>query len=86
MQPAASPMDSVPWQVRLAPTGKLMSCLVSGTPGLLRTHSAADRPSAIIRAEAGSELACDAFRSGCCCTLLLYQALEPWAQDFELCF
>jgi hypothetical protein len=40
----------------------------------------------IDRLQARSELACDGFRCGCCCTLLLYQALEPWAQDFELCF
>jgi hypothetical protein len=26
------------------------------------------------------------FRCGCCCTLLLYKALEPWGRAFELCF
>ena len=39
-----------------------------------------------IRTNTRSELACDGFRCGCCCTLLLYQALEPWARVFELYF
>jgi len=34
--------------------------------------------------DARSELACDGFRCGCCCTLLLYEALEPCDQIFEL--
>ena len=37
-----------------------------------------------IRTDTRSELACDAFRRGGCCTLLLYEALEPCDQIFEL--
>jgi hypothetical protein len=37
-----------------------------------------------IRTDSRSELACDAFRCGGCCTLLLYEALEPCDQIFEL--
>ena len=52
--------------------------------GSYPAQTAADQAAVFIRTDARSELACDAFRGGCCCTLLLYQALEPWAQDFEL--
>ena len=37
-----------------------------------------------IRTDSRSELACVAFRGGYCCTLLLYEALEPCDHIFEL--
>jgi len=52
----------------------------------LQAQVAADQTAAVSRAEASSDLACDDFRRGGCCTLLLYEALEPWARYFELCF
>ncbi len=52
--------------------------------GYLRLGRQPARRPPDIRTDSRSELACDAFRSGCCCTLLLYQALEPCGQAFEL--
>ena len=61
-------------------------CLVRLNLGLYPAQTAAGQAVVFIRTDARSELACDGFRCGCCCTLLLYQALEPWARDFELYF
>ena len=57
-------------------------CLLRCTLRLLQARAA----TRCIRMDARSELACDAFRSSCCCTLLLYEPLEPCDRDFELCF
>jgi hypothetical protein len=52
--------------------------------GLYSAQTAAGQAAVFIRTDSRSELACDAFRCGCCCTLLLYKALEPCDQIFEL--
>ena len=57
--------------------------MVRNTLRLSQAQAAAGQAAAFIRTDTRSELACDAFRRGGCCTLLLYEALEPWDQDFE---
>jgi hypothetical protein len=68
------------WRKSLVLPGQAQAGLISPA------QAAAGQAAAFVRTDARSELACDAFRSGCCCTLLLYKALEPWGRDFELCF
>ena len=59
-------------------------CLVRHTLRLARARAATAQAAALHPTDARSELACDAFRCGSCCTLLLYEALEPCGQIFEL--
>ena len=47
-------------------------------------QATADQAAAVIRTDTRSELACDAFRGGGCCTLLLYETLKLCGQVFEL--
>ena len=66
--------------------GRASFCLVRPNLGLYPAQTAADQAAIFIRTDARSELACDGFRCGGCCTLLLYEPLEPWARAFQLCF
>ena len=59
-------------------------CLVRHTLRLARARAATAQAAALHPTDARSELACDAFHCGGCCTLLLYEALEPRGQIFEL--
>jgi hypothetical protein len=59
-------------------------CLVRHTLRLARARAATAQAAALHPTDARSELACDAFRCGGCCTLLLYEALGPCGQIFEL--
>src|ERR1039457_2950077 len=67
-----------------AAAGRASLCLARQTLRLSQARAAADQAAAVIRTHTRSELACDAFRCGCCCPLLLYEALEPCGQIFEL--
>ncbi len=67
-----------------AAAGRASFCLVRCTLRLLQARAAADEAAAFVRMDARSELACDGFRCGCCCTLLLYRGLERCDQIFEL--
>ena len=64
--------------------GRASFCLVRPNLGLYPAQAAAGQAAVFIRTDSRSELACDGFRCGCCCTLLLYEALEPCDQIFEL--
>jgi len=57
-----------------AAAGRASSCLVRRYLGLSPAPEAADQAAVVIRTDTRSELACDAFRQGCCCTLLPYFA------------
>jgi hypothetical protein len=70
---------------RPAPPEEEPRCAWPGTLGgyLGLGRQPARRPPCI-RTDSRSELACDAFRCGCCCTLLLYEPLELCDQIFDL--
>ena len=63
--------------------GRASFCLVRPNLGLYPAQTAAGQAAVFIRTDARSELACGGFRCGGCCTLLLYETLEPCDQDFE---
>jgi len=67
-----------------AAPGRASFCLLRCTLRLLQARAATDQAAVCIRTDSRSELACDAFRCGGCCTLLLYEAPEPCDQAFEL--
>ena len=67
-----------------AAAGRASFYLVRCTLRLLQARAAADEAAAFVRMDDRSELACDGFRCGCCCTLLLYRGLEPYDQIFQL--
>ena len=63
--------------------GRTSICPVRQPLELSPAQVAVGQVAAVIGRDTRSELACDGFRCGGCCTLLLYQALDPWAQDFD---
>ena len=64
--------------------GRASFCLVSPIWAYIQLRPQPARAAVFIRTDSRSELACDAFRFGCCCTLLLYETREPYDQIFEL--
>ena len=64
--------------------GRASFYLVRPNLRLYPAQTAAGQAAVFSRTDARSELACDGFRCGGCCTLLLYRGLERCDQIFEL--
>jgi hypothetical protein len=82
----AGPCRWVPPHRHVGLRRRRKSLVLPGQPnlGLYSAQTAAGQAAVFIRTDSRSELACDAFRCGCCCTLLLYETREPYDQIFEL--